>query len=72
MPESIEIAVLSASWGEIFKMLSSNAGESFSVLHVVETAWKCGNKFSRCYRSTTKADCCWSVTRLTKSAEVTV
>ncbi|KAG6965335.1 hypothetical protein JG688_00007255 [Phytophthora aleatoria] len=35
MPESIEIAVLSASWGEIFKMLSSNAGESFSVLRVV-------------------------------------
>ncbi|KAG2843200.1 hypothetical protein PC111_g2450 [Phytophthora cactorum] len=60
-PESIENAALSASWDEIFKTLSSNAGDCFSVLravvHEIETAWKCGNQFSRRYAA-------WCLARL--------
>ncbi|POM66529.1 Rab-protein geranylgeranyltransferase [Phytophthora palmivora] len=56
-----EDAALIASWDETFRSLSGNVIGCFSVLralmHEIETAWKCGNQFSRRYAA-------WCLARL--------
>ncbi|KAG7375471.1 hypothetical protein PHYPSEUDO_001084 [Phytophthora pseudosyringae] len=60
-PESMETAVLRASWDQTFNTLSS---ENFDwlpvfrvILYEIETAWMCGNQFSRRYSA-------WCLARL--------
>ncbi|ETI36747.1 hypothetical protein F441_17063 [Phytophthora nicotianae CJ01A1] len=56
-----ENVALSELWDGTFKILCSNAGERFAVFYAIvqeiETAWKCGNQFSRRYAA-------WCLARL--------
>ncbi|KAE8887022.1 hypothetical protein PF003_g29084 [Phytophthora fragariae] len=60
-PVTVDTAALVASWNDSFKQLKSGSMDWHSVLSVilqeVETAWSCGNKFSRRYAA-------WCLARL--------